>query len=67
MKPKQLRRFIKRYLTKHPYASYQTILKAVWGRDMDTPVKRIDRALRKMARWGKIQVADRDGVVVFHA
>ena len=56
MKPKVLRRFIKRHLSYHGSVPYEQLLKAVWQQNTHTRVKAINRALLKMVRWEQIRV-----------
>lgn len=57
MKPKKLRRLIKSIVVDAGTGvAYEDVLSMVWKVNMNTPVKRIERAIRKMVRWGKIQI-----------
>ena len=54
MRPKQLRRFIRDYLKNKGRTTHSVLLHAVWQQNTNTPVKRIDRQLKKMLKWGHI-------------
>ena len=57
MKTKNLRRFIRETLDKHPKGiNYEGLLSKIWQKDQNTPIKKIENTIKKMKKWEEIKV-----------